>query len=328
MEIKIRAYNSNYFPSDKGANFIINVINAGYTFGNPNLNIKLTDAAFSTLSFYDLEYVTEGICHIESCGKTHSISAGELFFINKGTPRIIYSDKKKPVKKFFISFKGSLADALIQSYGLTEGILILKIDAMERFLKLLEILGAAESYDADAEEQIAAELLKLLHAVYRKKESPNVEHIKYDCSADDILKYIDMNLGRKFSLEEICDQFYISRAKLWRIFKEKYEITPLKYLQARRMEKAKYYLLHTNHPVSTLYETIGLSDSKYFFQLFKKETGMSPLKFREKFLGMNNITSQFLKNPQAELSLRKTGDGLRHMELTDLLKAQKRTGSE
>lgn len=312
MEIKIRSFNSTYFPSDKGANSIINIASAGYTFGNPSFKRKINsmDSATSSSEYYQLEYVTEGICHIEIGDRTYSVSEGEFFFINKGIPRTLYADNKKPVKKFFINIKGSLADGFIKGHELNQPILILKIDVLSHFLRLMGILGSADSYDAKTEGEISAELSRLLHKVYTAKQSTDAVKTSSDCSAEDILRYIDTNMGRKFSIEEMCEHFFISRAKLWRIFKSKYNTTPHVYLQLKRIEKAKYYLLHTNHPISTLHETIGLSDSKYFFQLFKKETGMTPLKFREKFFGMDNITPLVIKNPQEEFSLRKTGNAL------------------
>ena len=310
MRIKLRAFNSNYYPTDRGANFIINIVNAGYTHGKNPLPKKPSGANYSALGIYQLEYAIEGICYIESDGKTHKISSGDLFFINKSTPYTLYSDTENPVKKFFVCFKGPLADALVQAYKLTEGMIILKFNAKEHFLRIMGILGAAETYDIDVEGEIVAELTKLLHAVYKEKESRKAEQIEHSCSADDILKYIDMNLGRKFSLEEMCSHFYISRTKLWRIFKEKYERTPLEYLHERRIEKAKYYLLHTDCPISSIPETVGLSDSKYFFQLFKKETGMTPRKFRETFFGNFNMTAHALQKSQKEFERRKTGNVL------------------
>lgn len=310
MEIKVRKTNSHYFPSDNGADSLVNIASAGYTHGSPDFYIDLTNSVAPSLGFYVLEYVTEGVCYIESGGKTYTAHAGDFFFVNKGVPRVLYTDKKNPVKKYFLNVKGSIADGLMKGYKFNDTILIMKFDAQEYFLKFLGILGKAESYTIETEGEIAAELVKLLHAIYTAEQKSKALKIMPDCSAEDILRYIDVNIGRKFSIEEMCDYFYIGRAKLWRIFKERYNATPLEYLQAKRIEKAKYYLLNTKHPISTLHEIIGLSDAKYFSKLFKKETGMTPRKFRETFFGMGNVTHSMIENTEKELALRKTGDAL------------------
>lgn len=257
-----------------------------------------------------MEYITEGVFYIESGGKTYSANKGDFVLINKGVPRVLYTDKKNPVKKYLLNVKGALVDGLMKVYGINDAILIMNFDAQEYFLKILGILGAAESYTVETEGEIAAVLVKLLHAIYTAEQKSKALKITPDCSAEDILRYIDMNIGRRFSIEEMCDYFYIGRTKLWRIFKEKYNTTPLEYLQAKRIEKAKYYLLNTRHPISTLHEIIGLSDQKYFSKLFKKETGMTPRKFRETFFGMENVTPRVLANVEEELALRKTDDAL------------------
>lgn len=311
MEIKVRKFNSHYFPSDSGADSVINIASAGYTYGSPDFYVDLSNSSFSpSLGVYELEYITEGVFYIESGGKTYTANKGDFVLINKGVPRVLYTDKKNPVKKYLLNLKGALADGLMKVYGINDAILIMNFDAQEYFLKILGILGAAESYTVETEGEIAAELVKLLHAIYTAEQKAEALKIIPDCSAEDILKYIDMNIGRRFSIEEMCDHFYIGRTKLWRIFKQKYNTTPLEYLQAKRIEKAKYYLLNTRHPISTLHEIVGLSDQKYFSKLFKKETGMTPRKFRDSFFGMENVTAYVLANTEKELLKRKTDDAL------------------
>ena len=310
MEIRVGINNSCYFPSDNGSDSVINIASAGYTLGRPDFNVSLTYTDSSYIGFYELEYVEEGICHIESGGKTYTATEGEFFFINKGIPRILSTERDSPVKKYFLNVKGALADGIIKGYGINDAILILKSNVKEYFSKILGALGEADSYTVEVEGKIAVILTGMFHRIYTDKLAVEAEKIRLECSAEDIMRYLDMNVGKKFSIEEMCDYFYISSATLWRIFKAKYNVTPLEHLQKKRMEKAKYYLLKTKYPISTIHEKIGLGDPKYFSKLFKKETGMTPRQFRQTFYGIVNVTGKVISDAKTELAKRKIGNSL------------------
>lgn len=46
MEIKVRKFNSHYFPSDSGADSVINIASAGYTYGSPDFYVDLSNSSF------------------------------------------------------------------------------------------------------------------------------------------------------------------------------------------------------------------------------------------------------------------------------------------
>lgn len=322
MEIKVRKFNSCYFPSDVGSDSLINIASAGYTYGQADYYAAINSSDSPSLGMYELEYITEGIFYVDIGENTYTATEGDFVLINKNLPRTLHTNKNNPVRKCLLNLKGPLVDAMMKGFGFNDTIMILKSDVKEYFLKILGTLGEAASYTQEIEGKIAAILTQILHKVYMDNKASKVEKIRPKCSAVDILRYIDMNIDRKFTIEEMCDYFYISRAKLWSIFKKQYGHTPLEYLQTKRIEKAKYYLLHTEHPISYIHEIVGLGDPKYFSKLFKKETGMTPLQFRRTFYGIDNVSQKVISNTEMELKLRKTGDGLRHKELIDLLNAR------
>lgn len=52
------------------------------------------------------------------------------------------------------------------------------------------------------------------------------------------------------------------------------------YVQFKRFEVAKEWLLHTDKPLNQIAQELGFSNSQYFSRIFKKITGCSPNEFR------------------------------------------------
>ena len=95
---------------------------------------------------------------------------------------------------------------------------------------------------------------------------------------EDVLKYIDTNLGSECSGEKIASEFYISRATLYRMFKTHLNISPAKYIEAKRLSLAKE-MLEKKKSIQEVYSTCGFNDYSHFISIFKKRFGTTPHKY-------------------------------------------------
>ncbi len=68
-----------------------------------------------------------------------------------------------------------------------------------------------------------------------------------------------------------------------RRFKSATGFTPIAYLQKIRIEAAKKQLEECTRSIDVIGVDVGYSDPSYFRQLFKRETGVTPSKYRKKF---------------------------------------------
>ena len=71
-----------------------------------------------------------------------------------------------------------------------------------------------------------------------------------------------------------------SYAHLCRVFRAKYGIPPLKYLNAVCISRAKLLLRDTDMPVAVMAQRLGFRDPLYFSQLFRKTSGLTPSQYR------------------------------------------------
>lgn len=94
-------------------------------------------------------------------------------------------------------------------------------------------------------------------------------------------QYLDQHYREKLSLEQISGDLGIGRTRLCALAKELSGGSTLsKMITRRRIEEAKILLRQTDEPISTVAETVGISDYNYFTKVFRSVTGMTPSDYR------------------------------------------------
>ena len=94
------------------------------------------------------------------------------------------------------------------------------------------------------------------------------------------LNYIEHNLKKGVTLEEVADHLNISPCYFSKLFKKTMDINFIRYLTTRRMDFAKELLDGTALPVTRIASELSCSDVNYFCKSFKKEVGLSPSGYR------------------------------------------------
>lgn len=96
----------------------------------------------------------------------------------------------------------------------------------------------------------------------------------------EIRTYIDRNVTRNVTLEELSEHFHVSKFYLIHLFKNMFQMTPIQYHQHIRMERAKNMILYSNTPLGHIAEHLGFSNIHSFSRAFKTVTGKSPSQYR------------------------------------------------
>ncbi|THF81648.1 AraC family transcriptional regulator [Cohnella fermenti] len=104
--------------------------------------------------------------------------------------------------------------------------------------------------------------------------------------ADEIADYIRSRLREAISMETLSQTFHYSPHYLSRVFRRKYGRSPLSHLVHARMNRAKQLLAETDVSIRDIAESVGYSDMYYFTRLFKKQTGVTPVQYRMRLLGL------------------------------------------
>ena len=94
---------------------------------------------------------------------------------------------------------------------------------------------------------------------------------------------LETNLHDKVSIDELCNQFAVSRRNFDRRFIKATGNTPLEYSQRVKIEIAKKSFETTRKTISEVMYEVGYSDDKAFREVFKKFTSMSPIDYKKKY---------------------------------------------
>ncbi|RZJ66626.1 MAG: helix-turn-helix domain-containing protein [Flavobacterium sp.] len=121
----------------------------------------------------------------------------------------------------------------------------------------------------------------------RKQQSYFGTFLPIEDHGDSLVKQAQLEIRKNFreanTIEEIIVDVPSSRRNLVRRFKQATGITPIEYLQKTRIEAAKQMLEQSRHSVLEVMLDSGYNDLKSFRTLFKKNVGMTPTAYRDKF---------------------------------------------
>ncbi len=123
------------------------------------------------------------------------------------------------------------------------------------------------------EERRAARPSKRSHVVERVLETVDRE-------------FTDCNLSPK----SIAARVSLSTNYVRRVFKAEMGVSLSDYITRVRMEECKRSILVHDVPVKELCRRVGFASYNYFFETFKKHTGMTPIEYRRTHRGAENLS--------------------------------------
>jgi ligand-binding sensor protein/AraC-like DNA-binding protein len=146
----------------------------------------------------------------------------------------------------------------------------------DRIVACAELLKVIANYylNSKIEKGTSGEQLSLLHP--KKNQSPDVNK-----EIRKALKYIDKNLNRNITLEEVSSHVYLSTHYFSRLFKKEINMTFVEYVSHKKMEMAKDMLANTALPIGTIASNLGFSQASYFCKVFQKKWNISPRDYRK-----------------------------------------------
>lgn len=96
-----------------------------------------------------------------------------------------------------------------------------------------------------------------------------------------VLSFINRNYTTDLSLTQLAEYAYTNASTLSSEFNNEMGMSLSEYVTGLRVQKAQELLRRTDMTVSEIAESSGFSGAKYFREIFKKQTGMSPQQYRD-----------------------------------------------
>ncbi|MEV4116060.1 helix-turn-helix domain-containing protein [Nonomuraea sp. NPDC049695] len=98
-----------------------------------------------------------------------------------------------------------------------------------------------------------------------------------------VMRRLDQNLAARYDLAALSAAFQVSTRTLLRRFAEETGQSPLEYLQAARVRRARHLLETTDRTVAGISAAVGYADPGTFAALFARHTGRRPRDYRAAF---------------------------------------------
>jgi AraC family transcriptional regulator len=98
-----------------------------------------------------------------------------------------------------------------------------------------------------------------------------------------VLDYIEANLESELTIERMAAIACLSRFHFARSFRQAVGESPHRYVSAKRLERAKALLMHSDRPLVDIALSLSFSSQANFTRAFSQATGQAPGQFRQRF---------------------------------------------
>jgi len=241
---------------------------------------------------FGVEYVQAGNAVFVQDGKRYSVHPGEVFILRLGTNHTYGPGSAGYLLKRYVSFDGSAMQQVAQATGLAQCDYVrpLAPDRIEELIrKSQSVLRERPAGFAVVLSCIAWELcIELARSI-----APQLP-----AAVRDAIQFIQKNLDRPLRAEEIFGAAGLSQTHCNRLFRAHVRMSPVKYHLRQRMAWARHLLGDTQMSIKEIAVLTGYDDPLYFSAQFKKEAGMSPKHFRQRY--RQNLQAGVMKDPSAE----------------------------
>ncbi len=92
--------------------------------------------------------------------------------------------------------------------------------------------------------------------------------------------YIEEHISRTISLDELAQLVRLSASYFSAAFKVSCGSSPHNHIISRRVEHAKYLMLHSHAPLAEIALDCGLSDQAHLSRIFRRMAGTAPSAWR------------------------------------------------
>lgn len=243
---------------------------------NASVNIctvlKINRKSESRSSFerthYTMTFRTKGEANFLIDGKLNRVEENHILII---PPQLQYSHETKGEELYAVHFESDLelCDEMkmycVKNKGYFEHLF------SELYMKWLKKLPGY-NYSCKA---VLYRIMALIENEYASdryakedKISVAVEYIHEHFTDNDI------------SVEKLADMCSMSDTYFRKLFKQRFSITPLKYINSLKLNLAKELINSGYYTVEEISEKCGFLNVGYFSLFIKKETGFSPSKYR------------------------------------------------
>lgn len=226
---------------------------------------------------YILIYCTEGKGVIRVEGREYHLGPNQAFCIPRWRGHRYWACGGEPWSILWVHFKGE--DTAF--YPLDEERLVSfsGIHEENRMMFLFDLLFRALEGDYTLGNFIyLSQVLSLiLGELYQRERKGSGEGSR---RVTDIVRYMVRHLGEPLTLEQLAQEFDLSKSGLHALFQKHTGRSPMDFFLRLKMKEACKMLRSTSLRVYEVAQRLGYQDPYYFSRIFRKVVGISPKEYQ------------------------------------------------
>ena len=164
---------------------------------------------------------------------------------------------------------------------------------IEAGMDLSEAYGLSDFYILKVDKCKSLEDISILHAIMCEDYAKHMKNLrkKKVCSIHiaKCIDYIYDHLHTRITVKHLVELTDVSPSYLSRLFKQETGISITQYIQSCKIETAQNMLIYSEYSPAQIAATLAFPSQSYFNEVFKKRTGMTPLKYRSLNFRSTNI---------------------------------------
>ena len=261
-----------YYPSQDESDFPFKLLYAGQKPHQTRNKISMNN-----YHHYAFSYFLDGECNFSINSQSFNAKQNSIVIFHKGDDIQADYTHLNPATTIYFAIQGYYVEILfrlfhMENYYYAKGNEILSmfnemINLIETEKENINIKGAGLFFKIISEISIQSNLLKI------QNYSNDVLKIK---------RYLDDNINKTVSINDLKILINKSGAHIIRIFKKETGYTPYDYHLNKRIEIAKQLLRNKMFSIKEISYNLNFADQYYFSNIFKRKTGLSPLAFKKK----------------------------------------------
>ncbi|MBE6612546.1 MAG: helix-turn-helix domain-containing protein [Ruminococcaceae bacterium] len=241
--------------------------------------------AIHTHPLDELVIVESGVSTIMCGDNVCRISGSYVIFYPTGQEHQQNNSKTHRYTRWWITYDRSALDDLLPLEIIPRSFFVLPLreEDLARIQPYLALMINGEHSDEHYAvcRHLLAILFRLLSPMIREQLSEaDFEQYKYSRLLHAICRHIDEHFAEPLTLDSIAHQFFISRSKLVRMFRQTLDMSVNDYLTSVRISKSKRFL-RDGLSVNEAAIRSGYSHTGYYIKLFRHYIGMTPAEWQE-----------------------------------------------